>query len=278
MTNTLNKIIHNGDEYLIPSGEVGVSDQANNIFTPWMKIWGWTESDYQSLTPDSNTAYLLLANQPTPPSPRQPWVNTLAYYHIEADDDTTIHDRAGNNDLSYLSNAYITDADAGKVLDFASQNYASWNVINMWTEYTEIAWVYWNWGWWSSQAIFTQNASSSRRPSTWIYIEDWNLVAISNQNISSNIPMPQWAWTMICWTRNSNWDMKLYLNWVYQTTVSNTSTPDYSSWEWLYLGLWRLPYYQVDWYFKTLILEDKERDASEVSSYYNQTKWDFWIS
>jgi hypothetical protein len=52
-------------------------------------------------------------------------VNTLAYYHIEADDDTTIHDRAGNNDLSYPSNAYITDADAGKVMDFASTNYAS---------------------------------------------------------------------------------------------------------------------------------------------------------
>jgi hypothetical protein len=25
--------------------DVLVSDQANNIFTPWMKIWGWTESD-----------------------------------------------------------------------------------------------------------------------------------------------------------------------------------------------------------------------------------------
>jgi hypothetical protein len=34
MTNTLDKIIHNGDEYEFPSGEVGVSDQANNIFTP----------------------------------------------------------------------------------------------------------------------------------------------------------------------------------------------------------------------------------------------------
>ena len=46
--------------------DVLVSTQANNIFTPWMKIWGWTETDYQSLTPDSNTAYLLLADTPTP--------------------------------------------------------------------------------------------------------------------------------------------------------------------------------------------------------------------
>jgi hypothetical protein len=213
----------------------------------------------------------------TPSNPWQPWANTLAYYHIEVDDDTTIHDRAGNNDLTYTSNAYITDADAGKVMNFASTNYASWNTVNMGTEYTEIAWVYWNWGGWT-QSIFTQNASSSRRPSSWIDIENWNLVALSNGNYQTNIPMPQWAWTMIWWTRNSNWDMKLYLNWVYQTTVSNTSTPDYSSWEWLYIWLWRLTYYEVDWYFKTLILEDKERDASEVSSYYDQTKWDYWIS
>jgi hypothetical protein len=147
----------------------------------------------------------------------------------------------------------------------------------MGTEYTEIAWVYWNWGGWT-QSIFTQNASSSRRPSTWINIDNWNLVVISNQSVSTNIQMPQWAWTMICWTRNSNWDMKLYLIWVYQTTVSNTETPDYSNGEWLYLWLWRLTYYQPNWYFKTLILEDKERDASEVSSYYDQTKWDYWIS
>ena len=46
--------------------DVLVSDHANNIFTPWMKIWGWTQSDYQSLTPDSNTAYLLLAGWPAP--------------------------------------------------------------------------------------------------------------------------------------------------------------------------------------------------------------------
>jgi hypothetical protein len=163
-------------------------------------------------------------------------------------------------------------------MDFASTNYASWNAVNMGTEYTEIAWVYWNWGGWSNQAIFTQNSSPSRRPSTWIYIDSGNIQWVSNGSFSTNVPMPQWTWTMICWTRNSNWDMKLYLNWIYQTTVSNTDTPDYTWWEWLYLWLWRLTYYQPNWYFKTLILEDKERDASEVSSYYDQTKWDYWIS
>jgi hypothetical protein len=87
MTNTLNKIMHDGDEYLLPewfspdnawttddvltktangygwsapSGwDVVVSSQANNILQSWMKIWAWTETNYTNLwTYDSNTLYL----------------------------------------------------------------------------------------------------------------------------------------------------------------------------------------------------------------------------
>lgn len=202
----------------------------------------------------------------------EPWANTLAYYHIEDDDDTTIHDRAGNNDLSYTSNSYITDADAGRVANLAGQNYASWSVINMWTEYTEIAWVYQS-NSSGEQSIFTQNASSSRYPSTWLLTRNWWYIAcVSMSDKQTSVRFPTNAWTMICWTRNSNWDMKLYLNWVYQTTVSNTDTPNYNGWEWFYLWLWRTTYYKWKWYFKTLILENKERTAQEVTAYFNQTK------
>lgn len=88
MTNTLQKIMHDGDEYLFPewftpesawttwdvltktangydwdtpSGgwDVLVSSQANNILTSWMKIRAWTDANYQNLgTYDSNTLYL----------------------------------------------------------------------------------------------------------------------------------------------------------------------------------------------------------------------------
>ena len=49
-------------EWAAPSGwDVVVSSQANNILTSWMKIWAWTESDYQNLwTYDSNTVYLTI--------------------------------------------------------------------------------------------------------------------------------------------------------------------------------------------------------------------------
>lgn len=66
MTNTLNKIIHNGDEYELPSGwgDVLVSDQPNNILTSWMKIWCGEETDYANLgTHDDNTIYLTIPDQ-----------------------------------------------------------------------------------------------------------------------------------------------------------------------------------------------------------------------
>ena len=40
--------------------DVWVSTQANNVFTPWMKIWWWTSANYGNLTPDWNTAYLII--------------------------------------------------------------------------------------------------------------------------------------------------------------------------------------------------------------------------
>lgn len=86
MTNTLNKIIHNGDEYELPewfspdnawttddvltktangyewatpSGwDVVVSPDADNVLTTGAWLWAWSETDYTNLgTYDSNTLY-----------------------------------------------------------------------------------------------------------------------------------------------------------------------------------------------------------------------------
>jgi hypothetical protein len=41
--------------------DVLVSSQSNNILTSWMKIWAWTEANYQNLwSRDSNTLYLTI--------------------------------------------------------------------------------------------------------------------------------------------------------------------------------------------------------------------------
>lgn len=45
------------DWWVIP---VWLSSQAGNVFTSWMTIWGGSSSDYSSLTPAPNTAYLII--------------------------------------------------------------------------------------------------------------------------------------------------------------------------------------------------------------------------
>lgn len=49
-------------EWANPSGwDVMVSSQANNILTSWMKIWAWTQANYENLwTYDNNTLYLTI--------------------------------------------------------------------------------------------------------------------------------------------------------------------------------------------------------------------------
>ena len=51
-----------GYEWSAPSWwDVMVSSQSWNILTSWMKIWAWTQSDYENLwTYDSNTVYLTI--------------------------------------------------------------------------------------------------------------------------------------------------------------------------------------------------------------------------
>lgn len=93
MTNTLNKIIHNGDEYEFPSGwwlpsgwtvgqilimtsqwpawadptdvDIVVSDTNAPIVI--RKLWWWTDTNYQSLqTFDNNEWYITVPDSPTP--------------------------------------------------------------------------------------------------------------------------------------------------------------------------------------------------------------------
>ena len=49
------------DWWAVPTGDVTISSQANNILTSWTKLWAWLQSDYESLwTYDSWTIYLTI--------------------------------------------------------------------------------------------------------------------------------------------------------------------------------------------------------------------------
>jgi len=265
--------------------DVLVSDQANNIFTPWMKIWGGTESDYQSLTPDSNTAYLLLADQPTPPSPWQPWVNTIVYMPIDASDTSSIvYDHSTNwNDFNWHWTAnYDTLASWKRVLSFWGSNwiYVDTNLITA-QPITMNIWVKRNGTQADSAWVFTsQKQYNGAFMLDWWAFNQWNTLsfvvggsAIYNKPYNDN-------------TRYNvvgvldNWEISLYFNgqlqWTQSVTV-NLST-DANSFGFTRNNWENMNYRFFNGWMADMIIEDKAWTLQEIQDYFDQTKANYWIS
>ena len=128
--------------------------------------------------------------------------------------------------------------------------------------------------------VYTWNVSNSGSWQLfWIRIRhdgNWNHPWTANwkDGISPSSLNISW-WTHIVgvgdWTNHT-----LYVNW--QLVSSNnysaitSSTGIYIWW----VTSWSDDPYQ--WYMSNVILESKGRTAQEISDYYNQTKWNYWIS
>jgi hypothetical protein len=264
-----------GYEWSAPSGwDVLVSTQANNIFTPWMKIWGWTTSDYQSLTPDSNTAYLLLADTPTPPSPWwQPWVNTIGYRPLTDDYD----DYSGNGYDFNSNSTNLTTVDWVKCCDLGT-SYCDANITITTLPYTiafyckikntsarwidvlfaEWGWWGWSWVWASTSNIYIRYGNVTDTDQTWSFTPDWD-------------------WHLYVATFSATWGW-LYIDWqLFQTLKNPQSDPDTNGTP-FYIGHDNGNHIIGNAYMWAVILEDKARSAQDVSDYYDLTKWDYWIS
>lgn len=265
--------------------DVLVSDQANNIFTPWMKIWGGTESDYQSLTPDSNTAYLLLANQPTPPSPwRQPWVNTVLYVPM----DTDLLDHWPNN-IS-LTNTNVTISNVGWVdaglfptidayynlsVDLSSYISSGDFTVLVWVNALELPT-------WSNPTPFTSIrwgfATSPYRWTSMTLSTGWFVIGVEWWQVQSSIIPTLNTWCLICWVYKTN-EWILYINWNQEATSSWTLSYGFQNFGiWMDWGddEWKRRHRR--WYMSNFIIENKVWTSQEIQDYYDQTKWDYWIS
>lgn len=266
-------------------GDVQVSTQANNIFTPWMKIWGWTQSDFNNLTPDSNTAYLLLADQPTPPSPwRQPWVNTVLYVPM----DTDLLDHWPNN-IS-LTNTNVTISNVGWVdaglfptidayynlsVDLSSYISSGDFTVLVWVNALELPT-------WSNPTPFTSIwwglATSPYRWATMSLFTGWFGLGTEWWQVqSSTIPTLN-TWYLICWVYKTN-EGTLYINWNQEASNSRTLSYGFQG-----FGIWQDRYDDEGkrrhrrWYMSNFIIEDKARTAQEIQDYFDQTKANYWIS
>ena len=204
----------------------------------------------------------------------KPWANTIAYYPLNANfNDYSDNSYTLTNDgwaitpLSWVSCSYFT-------LNWKAYNnsvsFGTTRTISLWfSPYQSgtnwvMVWTWWNWS--INTTVFAVAVWNNNSLDISNYYNKW---------VQSNTTISDGSWNYWCVVATW-WNVKIYLNW---TSVKTSSFALNSGGR---IMLW----YRWDnggdgryqWYLSNVIVEDKARTAQEVSDYYNQTKWNYWIS
>ena len=117
----------------------------------------------------------------------------------------------------------------------------------------------------------------------------WNLIRDFNQKKLRSEVLPWWSvYQSVTTSANTrylmtltmeSWTSTFYINWASQNTswcnVTMQTRFAIGTSNWADNDLWQ---YLFRWYMSDLIIEDKARTAGEVSTYFDLTKWNYWIS
>ena len=211
----------------------------------------------------------------------QPWANTIAYYPLESD--TSDHSGNGNNLTGTVS--YVTSANK-QVAEFSWSSHltASSGVISVQT-FTISFWAKLNSN--SSEQCLVANADSASNWDSWINItkfpNSYNIYGLYGKWTAVwwmfTNPVNPWSWTWVHYVsvfEGSN-SIKTYSNWNLDDQASISSNIAYPS---VNFSLWgsEIRWRNFDGWLSEVIIENVARTAQEIADYYNQTKWDYWIS
>jgi hypothetical protein len=205
----------------------------------------------------------------------QPWANTVAYYPLDAD----FNDASWNSRNLTNTNATITTLNG---VDCAYYNGSSYSTYT-WATLPRTA---------RTMSVWANGAAINDGVIVDIkkYNENnaWALATIFYGNsvlvadlsgVDAGLPCQANTWYHVVATQEWN-TVKIYVNWNLVWTESNR--PDYSTRTPNGWALWSqfngFHNSALNWHLSKVILEDKVRTAQEIADYYDQTKWDYWIS
>ena len=204
----------------------------------------------------------------------QPWANTIAYYPLTSTTQWTDQSWNGRD----LTNSGVTFWTYQWV-DCWQFNWGwllSYN-LTIPTDWTIIWWVYHDnvsenqvaFDIWWALATGRDCLGYYYNPGS-DYIVLWQFHWWYETGRSINITG---QWTNVCITYTAGNDV-LYINWLPMITRSDTISFRSDIWLWTFdqstVGLY--------WWMSNIIFEDKVRTVQEIIDYYNQTKWNYWIS
>lgn len=102
----------------------------------------------------------------------------------------------------------------------------------------------------------------------------WHAIFRWNTWYESFNPSPNTSLLLAVAVRENN-DLYYYENGV---LVKTTTAPSIDVTWWPWMSMWAFATNNTSWSVGNLIVEDKAWTLQEIQDYFNQTKWDYWIS
>ena len=215
----------------------------------------------------------------------QPWVNTVAYYPL--DSTNTVNDLSGNNhtlsknwnadfgsygwvDCCYIHSWQLTSSITAQTLATHTENIRYYETSAPTYDNWVIMWFIKDWAdnWWYCSWLLRAR---------WYPWGMYWIIAMLNDGAWRSSPaysVTQNTWHNACYVYD-NGTVYCYVDWVLISSTSYTWNVSY--WK---VEISRKDDYDrsINWYVSNAIFEDKARTAQEIQDYFNQTKWDYWIS
>ena len=265
---------------------------SNNVIsaTWWSDIVYATQAEYNALLPWALTDgkhYFIYSTDGG--GWWQPWVNTLVYMPIDSSDTaSTVYDHSSNNtDFTWYWTAdYDTLTSWKRVINLTWSNgiYIDSALVTA-QPVTINLWLYRDWNqsndgnvfanqqdrWWMCVAWFSNSQLAS------FYDQNGSLVWFNNKYSTSDQ-----TWYNVAITFDSN-TLTMYVNWT-QYTQNSWNSCDFSSVDatsfWFTRHAWGSSYNRryMTWKMWDLIVESKVWTATEISDYYDSSKWQYGIS
>lgn len=208
--------------------------------------------------------------------------DTIAYYPLNAT--TTVNDMSGNsktltnNNVTFWTYNWVDCANfSGSQSLYRSESLFTWS-----STFTVSFWYRRTWTYANHQNIFSVwTANWTNNFLIWLsyqtsWASDWTLMIWwwNNDRITWYV-VPQDEWLHIVYV-HTNWTIKVYVN----SSLKYTGTVSFNIQAWYTgIGCWISYTTQpIIWNMSELIVENKGWGDDEITSYYNQTKSQYWIS
>lgn len=208
----------------------------------------------------------------------QPWANTIAYYPLTST--STVNDTSWNSNTLTNNSSVTFGVNAG--VDCASFNGSNYLNITWLLDYTQLngcticAWFYvvqeptgndWK--------VIATDGSTSIMFAKWLYPHQYYM-EIAGGTGTWVTTIGEWTLGMVSsdWTNNILALKSSNIDYTNNSITANRSSLGSN------FAIWAQPSGngKMIWYVSNVIIEDKKWSVQEFLDYYNQTKWDYWIS